>query len=69
MDLIKDDPEKIAIFKDEKDKVQKEIREDETLTDDNEISLEELKNQEKKEEGSDELDNPESSDNDQNKIK
>ena len=62
-------PEKIVIFKDEKDKVQKEIREDETLTDDKEISLEELKDQEKKEEGSDELDNPESSDNDQNKIK
>ena len=57
-------PEKIVIFKDEKEKVQKEIREDERLPDDNEISLEELKDQEKKEEGSDKLDNPESSDND-----
>ena len=56
-------PEKIEIFKDEKEKVQKEIREDERLPDDNEISLEELKDQEKKEEGSDELDNPDSSDN------
>ena len=56
-------PEKIVIFKDEKEKVQKEIREDERLPDDNEISLEELKDQEKKEEGSDELDNPDSSDN------
>jgi len=55
-------PEKISIFKDEKEKVQKEIREDERLPDDNEISLEELKDQEKKEEGSDELDNPDSSD-------
>ena len=57
-------PEKIVIFKDEKDKVQEEIPEDESLTEDNEISLEELKDQEKKEEGSDKLDNPESSDND-----
>ena len=57
-------PEKISIFKDEKDKVQKEIREDESLTKDNEISLEELKDQEKKEEGSDKLDNSESSDKD-----
>jgi len=56
-------PEKIVIFKDEKEKVQKEIPEDERLPDDNEISLEELKDQEKKEEGSDELDNPGSSDN------
>ena len=56
-------PEKIVIFKDEKEKVQKEIREDERLPDDNEISLEELKDQEKIKEGSDELDNPKSSDN------
>ena len=40
----------------------KKYVEDERLPDDNEISLEELKDQEKKEEGSDELDNPDSSD-------
>ena len=56
-------PEKIVIFKDEKDKVQEEIREDESLTEDNEISLEELKDQEKMEESSNELDNFETSDN------
>ena len=60
-------PEKIGIFKEEN--IQKEISEDENLPEDDKISLEELKDQEKKEEGSDELDNPESSDNDQNKIK
>ena len=60
-------PEKIGIFKEEN--IKKEISEDESLPEDDEISLEELKDQEKKEEGSDELDNPESSDNDQNKIK
>ena len=56
-------PEKISIFKDEKEKVQKEIREDEHLPDDNEISLEELKDQEKIKEDSNELDNLENSDN------
>ncbi len=56
-------PEKIEIFKDEKEKVQNEILEDESLPEDDKISLEELKDQEKKEEGSDELDNPDSSDN------
>ena len=55
-------PEKIGIFKDEN--IKKEISEDESLPEDKEISLEELKDQEKKEEGSDKLDNPESSDND-----
>ena len=56
-------PEKIEIFKNEKEKVQNEILEDESLPEDDKISLEELKDQEKKEEGSDELDNPDSSDN------
>ena len=56
-------PEKIEIFKDEKEKVQNEILEDESLPEDDKISLEELKDQEKKEEGSNELDNPDSSDN------
>ena len=55
-------PEKIEVFKDEKEKVQNEILEDESLPEDDKISLEELKDQEKKEEGSDELDNPDSSD-------
>ena len=54
---------RIEVIKEEKKKVQKEILEDKSLPEDNEISLEELKDQEKKEEGSDELDNPDSSDN------
>ena len=56
-------PEKIEVFKDEKEKVQNEILEDEHLPDDNEISLEELKDQEKIKEDSNELDNLENSDN------
>ena len=56
-------PEKIEIFKDEKEKVQNEILEDESLPEDDKISLEELKNQKKTEESLDELDNPKSSDN------
>ena len=56
-------PEKIAIFKDEKEKVQKEILEDESLPEDDKISLEELKDQEKIKEDSNELDNLENSDN------
>ena len=52
-------PEKKAVFKDEKEKVQKEIREDEVLPENNEISLEELQDQEKEEEeDSDKSDNP-----------
>ena len=54
-------PEKMEIFKEEK--VQKEILKDESLPEDNEISLEELKDQEEIEEGSDELVDPKSSDN------
>ena len=54
-------PEKIEIFKEKK--VQKETPEGESLPADNEISLEELKDQEKMEEGSEELDNPETSNN------
>ena len=54
-------PEKIGVFKDEN--VQKEIPEDESLLEDNEISLEKSEDQEKIKEGSDELDNPKSSDN------
>ena len=56
-------PEKIEIFKDEKEKVQNEILEDESLPENNEISLEELENQEKIEEGSKESSNSETSDN------
>ena len=54
-------PEKIGIFKDEN--IKKEISEDESLPEDDEISLEELKDQEKIKEGSDELVDPKSSDN------
>ena len=56
-------PEKISIFKDEKEKVQNEILEDESLPEDDKISLEELKDQEKIKEDSNELDNLENSDN------
>ena len=54
-------PEKIGIFKDEN--IKKEISEDKNLPEDDEISLEELKDQEKIKEDSDELDNSKSSDN------
>ena len=54
-------PEKIGAFKDEN--VQKEIPEDESLLEDDEISLEKSEDQEKIKKGSDELDNPKSSDN------
>ena len=54
-------PDKMDIFKE--DKIQKEIIKDESLPGDNEISLEELKDQEEIEEGSDELVDPKSSDN------
>ena len=40
-------PEKIEVFKEEKTKVPKEILEDESLPEDDKISLEELKDQEK----------------------
>ena len=63
-------PEKIEVFKEkkievfeEKEKVQTKIFEDESIPKDNEISLEELENQEKIEEGSNELDKSETSDN------
>ena len=56
-------PEKIEIFKDEKEKIQNEILEDESLPEDDKISLEELKDQEKIKEDSNELDNLENSDN------
>ena len=56
-------PEKIEIFKDEKEKVQNEILEDESLPEDDKISLEELKDQEKIKEDSNESDNLENSDN------
>ena len=46
-----------------KEKPQKEILEDESLPENNEISLEELENQEKIEESSSELDKPETSNN------
>ena len=53
-------PEKIEIFKEKKD--QKEISEDKSLSTDNEISLEELKDQEKTEEDLNEPNNPDTSD-------
>ena len=56
-------PEKIEIFKDEKEKIQNEILEDESLPEDDKISLEELKDQEKIKKDSNELDNLENSDN------
>ena len=56
-------PEKIEVFKDEKENVQSEILKEESLPEDKEISLEELENQEKKEESSSELDKLETSDN------
>ena len=52
---------KIGIFKEEN--IKKETSEDESLPEDDEISLEELKDQEKIKEGSDELVDPKSSDN------
>ena len=54
-------PEKIGVFKEEN--IKKEISEDESLPEDDEISLEELKDQEKIKEGSDELVDPKSSEN------
>lgn len=54
-------PEKIGVFKEKN--VQKETPEEENLVEDDVISLKELENQEKIKEGSDELDNPKSSDN------
>ena len=56
-------PEKKEAFLDEKEKVHTEIREDESLPENNKISLEELQDQEKKEEDSDKSDNPNVSDN------
>ena len=55
-------PEKIGVFKEENEKVQKEILEDESLLEDNKISLEELKDKEKKEENLNESNNPDTSD-------
>ena len=54
-------PEKIGIFKEKN--VQKETSEQESMDEDDKISLEELADQEKTEEGSDELADPKSSDN------
>ena len=50
-------PEKIEIFKKEEESVQKDIPEDISSAEDNEISLEELKDKEKKEEELNESDN------------
>ncbi len=55
-------PEKIGIFKEEL--VQKKISKDESLSENKEISLKELEDEEKIKEGSDELVDPKSSDND-----
>ena len=55
-------PEKIEVFKEEKEKAQKEILEDKSLSTDNEISLEELKDQEETEEDLNEPNNPDTSD-------
>lgn len=57
-------PEKIEIFKEEK--VQTKMPVDESSPGDNEISLEELEDQEKLEEGSNRSDNSDTSNNDQN---
>ena len=57
-------PEKIEAFKQEK--VHNEMLEGESLPEENEISLEELKDKEKIEEDSSELNNSDSSDNNQN---
>ena len=57
-------PEKIEIFKEEK--VQTKMPVDEISPGDNEISLEELEDQERLEESSDRSDNSETSNNDQN---
>ena len=54
-------PEKIDIFKEELD--QKKIFKNESLSENKEISLKELEDQEKTKEGSDELIDPKSSDN------
>ena len=54
-------PEKIGVFKEEN--IKKEISEDESLPEDNEISLEELKNQEEIEEASKKPGNLETSEN------
>ncbi len=55
-------PEKIEIFK--KELVQKKISKDESLSENKGISLKELEDEEKIKEGSDELVDPKSSDND-----
>ena len=56
-------PEKIEVFIEEKEKAKNEILEDESLPEDDKISLEELKDQEKIKEDSNELGNLENSDN------
>ena len=56
-------PEKIEVFKEENEKVKKEILEDESLLEDSEIALEKSEDQEKIKEGSDELVDPKSSGN------
>ena len=55
-------PEKITVFKEEKENYQEKIIEDESLPGDDKISLEELQDQEKTEENSNESDNSEASD-------
>ena len=57
-------PEKIEVFKDEKKKIHNEKLEFESFPVDNEISLEELKDQEEIKEDSKKLNNSETSDND-----
>ena len=59
-------PEKIEIFKKEEESVQKDIPEEISSAEDNEISLEELKDKEQIKEDSNELNNSDSSDNNQN---
>ena len=55
-------PEKIEIFKKEEESVQKDIPEEISSAEDNEISLEELKDQEETEEDLSEPNNPDTSD-------
>ena len=55
-------PEKITVFKEEKENYQEKIIEDESLPGDDKISLEELQDQEKTEEDSNESESSEVSD-------
>ena len=57
-------PEKIEIFKQDKEKVQEDMPKELSISDDDNVSLDELQEEEKKEERSNEFDNPETPNND-----